>query len=146
MIGLFHYRFDEFKRLLGDDKVDFIFDDKIEKRMIRARWDAYVNSRPPVIRARFGASPRFEDDKKFLPLQGADLVAGWSRYCLDSNREISFSELSSRRSISPVSKTDFVWQIVLHRTEDEIPEYLLDAARRSAPNDTVVWDIKHPNR
>ena len=37
----------------------------------------YMNKRPPDVRPYYGTTPRFEDDQKCLPLQGADLWAWW---------------------------------------------------------------------
>lgn len=61
------------------ETVDFYFDERAEKKQIREAWDEYMSSRPEEIRAFYGNEPRFEDDKKFLPLQAADLWAWWVR-------------------------------------------------------------------
>jgi Protein of unknown function (DUF3800) len=54
-----------------DEKVDFIFDNQSEKGFI-----IYLkNEEGKKTRQYHGATPRFEDDKDFLPLQAADLWA-----------------------------------------------------------------------
>jgi Protein of unknown function (DUF3800) len=71
------------------ETVDFIFDDRTEKRFILSAWDEIVEklAHYSEIQLPFGSSPRFEDDQKFLPLQAADLWAWWVRewYEEDSN-------------------------------------------------------------
>jgi len=62
-----------------DQKVDFIFDDQSEKSYILAAWDEIVEGQVDEIRDRFGATPRFENDQEFLPLQAADFLAWWVR-------------------------------------------------------------------
>jgi hypothetical protein len=62
-----------------DEKVDFIFDEKTEKHPILEAWEEYVGTRDDEVRAYYGATPRFENDQDFLPLQAADLWAWWVR-------------------------------------------------------------------
>ena len=57
------------------EKVDFIFDNQSEKASILSAWGDYIDARPDNIRNYYGATPRFEDDQTFLPLQSADLWA-----------------------------------------------------------------------
>jgi hypothetical protein len=63
-----------------DEKVDFIFDNQTEKGFLLKAWDGYLkNQEKQNLRQHYGATPRFEDDKEFLPLQAADLWAWWVR-------------------------------------------------------------------
>jgi Protein of unknown function (DUF3800) len=62
-----------------NETVDFIFDDQTEKSFIMSAWNEYLAARPDDIRDYYGATPRFENDQKFLPLQAADLWAWWVR-------------------------------------------------------------------
>jgi hypothetical protein len=59
--------------------VDFYFDDRAEKGVILGFWDEYLAARAPAERAMYGATPRFECDDDFLPLQAADFHAWWVR-------------------------------------------------------------------
>jgi hypothetical protein len=61
------------------ETVDFIFDDQSEKSYILAGWDDFVSEMPEEERQYYGATPRFENDQDFLPLQAADLWAWWVR-------------------------------------------------------------------
>jgi hypothetical protein len=84
----FHIHRKEWKSLPPDQPVDFFFDQRNEKKPIRAAWDEYVERAPREdIRESFGSDPRFEDDQKFLALQTADLWAWWVRkwYAEDSS-------------------------------------------------------------
>ena len=77
-----------------NQKIDFIFDDRGEKRAILEAWDIFSVMQPDV-RSIFGATPRFEDDKEFLPLQAADMLAWFVRasygsYNLERNGVIVF--------------------------------------------------------
>ena len=67
------------KRIPVDQPVDFIFDEQTEKAVILEAWDRYIASRSVEIRALYGATPRFENDQRFLPLQAADFWAWWVR-------------------------------------------------------------------
>jgi hypothetical protein len=61
-----------------ENPVDFVFDDQaMEKDKIVRAWDAlreHADSRELI-----GSVPAFLDDKKFKPLQAADLIAWWVR-------------------------------------------------------------------
>lgn len=80
LLDHFHKNREKFKSKLPlDQKIDFIFDDRSEKSFILAAWDEIMEKKEPQERELFGATPRFEDDQDFLPLQGADLWAWWVR-------------------------------------------------------------------
>jgi hypothetical protein len=59
--------------------IDFIFDERSEKRQIQDAWDVYTATVPQDIRAITGRAPIFENDEKVLPLQAADMWAWWCR-------------------------------------------------------------------
>jgi hypothetical protein len=72
------------------DKVDFIFDDRVmEKKKIRDAWDSFKENAAAEARPYIGSDPRFEDDKEFLPLQAADLIAWWVRKMATEKRQIA---------------------------------------------------------
>jgi hypothetical protein len=80
LIDVFHLERELIKSEIPlDEQVDFIFDDQSEKSFILAAWDEYLAAREDDIRDYYGATPRFENDQKFLPLQAADLWAWWVR-------------------------------------------------------------------
>ena len=64
-----------------EEKIDFVFDDQVmEKGKIFDAWDKVKekNSRSDT-KDLIGSVPAFLDDKRFLPLQAADLIAWWIR-------------------------------------------------------------------
>lgn len=56
-----------------DVKVDFYFDERVEKRTVQRMWENYMRNRPDDFKKFYGAAPQFGDDNDFLPLQAADL-------------------------------------------------------------------------
>lgn len=61
------------------EKINFIFDERSEKKEIVAAWDDIVQQADEKAQRLVGATPRFENDRVFLPLQAADLWAWWVR-------------------------------------------------------------------
>ncbi len=93
---------EELCKVIGsEEKVDFYFDERSEKKIIISAWDNYVatSSRPD----RLGGTPRFESDDVFLPLQAADFLAWWVREMIESG--CSFEEM-----MNPV----YPWKIKEH--------------------------------
>jgi hypothetical protein len=80
LLDMFHTHKAEVTRIIPlEAKVDFIFDQQTEQREIHDAWDRYIAGRPKGLNERYGAIPRFEDDREFLPLQAADFWAWWVR-------------------------------------------------------------------
>jgi hypothetical protein len=80
LIDMFHNHRTAIRKIIPlDQKVDFVFDDQSEKRVILAAWSDYIAERPDEIRDYYGTQPRFENDQEFLPLQAADFWAWWVR-------------------------------------------------------------------
>lgn len=62
------------------EKIEFIFDNQPgQERIIRENWDSFINRIPEEYRGRIAGSPIFRDDRDILPLQAADLHAGYRR-------------------------------------------------------------------
>lgn len=122
-----------------DQEVDFIFDDQAEKGIILQAWDSYITHRPDSIRHLYGATPRFEDDKKFLPLQAADFWAWWVRkWYQQGGREAflkhDFGKWQIKRQSYPVIGIDF--------GEDQIAEAIASAARERIGPGRPIYDLK----
>lgn len=60
-----------------NNRVDFIFDDRAEKKILLEAYDRMVAISPHS--NRYGRTPRFEDDAEFMPLQAADFLVWWVR-------------------------------------------------------------------
>jgi hypothetical protein len=64
----------------SEEKVDFIFDTQHgQMDKVLASWEAFLSLAPPAARKIMGDPPIFRDDKRTLPLQAADLIAGLKR-------------------------------------------------------------------
>ena len=62
-----------------DAEIDFIFDEQVgEMNRILSAWEEFKNL-APVPNNHLGSVPIFRDEKKFLPLQAADMLAWFIR-------------------------------------------------------------------
>lgn len=62
---------------LGEEPIDFIFDDQSEKAALVGAWDLMKFAATPDIQPLLGDTPIFRPDDKVMPLQAADLYAWW---------------------------------------------------------------------
>jgi hypothetical protein len=116
-----------------DEQVDFIFDNQSEKSFILAAWDEIVEGRPDEVRKYYGATPRFEDDLKFLPLQAADLWAWWVREWYeedsaplpDKMRALDFGKWRGKKQRAVIA---------ISYTEDQIVDAIQGVIFASFPN------------
>jgi hypothetical protein len=137
LVDRFHAEHQLFAKALHSDRnVDFIFDDRSEKAPILAAWDEYKSRQEAHIRDRFGATPRFENDREFLPLQAADLWVWWVRKWYEDDpgpspakmEALDFEEWSGRkRSIVAISGD-----------EEQIFEYFKTLAMENFFDDSVI--------
>lgn len=76
LLDMFHLQRSRMTEVIpSEERIDFYFDNQAEKNAVVAMWDSYIKERPEETRLYYGATPRFEDDEEFLPLQAADLWA-----------------------------------------------------------------------
>ena len=89
LLDMFHLKRSDMSEIIPlDEKIDFFFDNQSEKKAIISSWENYVLERPDETRKYYGATPRFEDDEEFLPLQAADFWAWWVRkWCVEGTPE-----------------------------------------------------------
>lgn len=57
------------------EPIDLIFDERGEKDDVREGFAVFKESCRDEFKERLGVEPRFEDDRRFLPLQAADMLA-----------------------------------------------------------------------
>jgi hypothetical protein len=119
LLDHFHTRSDVTEKSVPQgETVDFIFDDRTEKKYILAAWDEIAERMSEDINRPFGSAPRFEDDRKFLPLQAADLWAWWVREWYEEDaspvpdklKALDFRSWKGRRR----------WKLVMSASEDEL--------------------------
>lgn len=114
------------KEVLGTDQpIDFIFDNRSERVFVQDAWKSSVETLPPEQRARFGEELRFGDDKKFLALQAADYIAGWTRYWIERNE---VPEIGAVYLGGHLVRGNLVPHVEMHLTEDVIVNYLVQVA------------------
>jgi hypothetical protein len=121
-----------------DATVDFYFDERREKKSIIESWDDYLSLRP--FRSNYGATPRFENDEDFLPLQAADFWAWWVRkWRIEGTPErIGKCDFGAFRK-NPERKY-FRMQTGIH--SEMIVEVLKGALRLQVPRTHQIWEIK----
>lgn len=99
-----------------DEPVDFIFDERIEGDDVRDAWSHYLSSIPDDVRALTGRKPIFEDDRKVLPLQAADLWAWWCRKTWLDNA----GRIPPNSYPVPWGQPDEIPQVILQWTPEDI--------------------------
>jgi hypothetical protein len=140
MMDYLHDRRELFPSLPMDEKIDFIFDSQSEKGIIYAAWDDYLLSKSPESRNRYGATPRFEDDNEFLPIQAADLWAWWVRkWYKDGNLtdRLGDDESISVKGIVESNKPHRA--IFISYSEDQLAKTFKSIASAMLPNE-VIYD------
>ena len=61
-------------------EIEFIFDSQPDQmKKVLSLWDEFIENTPLIHRSLIAGPPSFKDEKKFMPLQAADLHAGWVR-------------------------------------------------------------------
>lgn len=140
LLDMFHTYREKFPHVVPlDEQVDFYFDDQTEKRDILAAWDDYILNRPPEIREFYGATPRFENDKVFLPLQAADFLAWWVRkWYTDGKPEClqdgNFYTWHHKRSGYP--------HIQISVDENSLVEAIISQLKTILSPDHIIYDRK----
>ena len=133
----FHAGRSNFTSLIGEnDRVDFILDQQSEKKIILSFWDDYIAARPEKEILLFGATPRFEDDKQFLPLQAADLWAWWTRHWYTTGAINESPKLEIPNWMG--GKSD-IHVLNMRLDEDHIVEAFIELIKSSDP-DAAVYD------
>ncbi|WP_315742091.1 DUF3800 domain-containing protein [Bradyrhizobium sp. SZCCHNR1075] len=79
LLDNFHIHPIPMEKIPAGEPINFVFDERAEKKFILAAWNEIVERIADDIKHPLGSSPRFENDKRFLPLQAADLWAWWVR-------------------------------------------------------------------
>jgi hypothetical protein len=101
-----------------EEKIDFIFDERSEKVRVMQAWETVRNALPQRTARLYGATPRFEDDEDFLPLQAADFWAWWVRkWALE---DVPFGEGSYPWSSNPEKPP----KLFVSANEDDLIIYL----------------------
>ena len=139
LMDQFHkLRIDKPEMVPVDGVIDFYFDETSEKGPILRQWDEFMAHRFPQHRALYGATPRFEKDEDFLPIQAADFHAWWVRrwakeHGPDHVKDGDFSY--ANRTAKPI------YNLVMHITEDQLVETFISDIKAEYPG-APVRDLK----
>jgi hypothetical protein len=138
----FHNRRYIFEPLIDREvPIDLIFDDQMEKGLIISSWDQIVAAQPPQTKRNqySSLSPRFESDQKFLPLQAADFVAGWARYCIERAMPPAKGKMiiGGRQVANPI-----IPFVRMDMTEDDIVGFMVRIISANLPDWRYTCDIQ----
>lgn len=140
LVDLFHLNRRNMTQAIPiDQKIDFYFDDRMEKKPILEMWDNYMKARPEATKDFYGAAPRFEDDMILLPLQAADFWVWWVRkwYLERTPEKIkscafgSFGLRGERRFL----------RVEITYNEDQLVESLTKSARLQLDPGRPIYDV-----
>jgi Protein of unknown function (DUF3800) len=132
---------DKMMSWLPDEKIDFIFDDQSQKKIIYEAWDAYMASKEPDVRKQFGSTPRFENDNEFMPLQAADLWAWWVRKWYESGILDKIDESKAMVVPGLINSNTIRRSVFISYNEDQLVESLKSMLCAMFPTETI-YDSK----
>jgi hypothetical protein len=141
LLDMFHLTRDQIADVIPiDEQINFIFDYRDEKKTILSIWDEYLQARPGDVKKCYGATPRFEDDEKFLPLQSADLWAWWVRkwYNEGTPEKIlvgDFCEFNPKETRKHV-------RVEMSLNEEQLVDFIKCTLRGQINTDHIVCNVK----
>lgn len=143
LLAVFAKRRNELSQVINFvGKLDFIFDNKTEKSPIISTWDERISMLDEGAKEYYSNTPRFEDDREFLPLQAADLWAWWARKAMQDND----IEVLRTGRVGNWKELPRFGRVVMPFTEDTLTKTLMKTVRRQTRRDgkmpTVIYDIK----
>lgn len=141
LMGMFYQSRGEMKDYFSEEKIDFIFDNHINKNILVSSWDEYLSNVPAKLKKYYDATPRFEDDKEFLPLQGADLFAGLIRRGYKEGKTVDEIEPLNDKEIKRTIYKETI-RITIELNEDQIATNLKQMLRSIIGPNHVIYDVK----
>ena len=141
LMDTFHQYRPDMSDYFGDEPIDFYFDNHINKKAIISSWGDNLERRTEEMKKYYGATPRFEDDKIFLPLQGADLIAGIVREAYLAGQH---SKEVAKLEVKGINRTvrKNVISLATEFDEDQIAKYLKRVVQHLAGSNRVIYDSK----
>jgi hypothetical protein len=139
LLDKFHLERHRMVEVLGEEKIDFIFDEQVQKNRVYAMWDNYINNRSPEIRKYYGEMPRFEDDEKTIPLQCADLMAGWIKNMYVEGTPEKILELDFQ-GFAPLKNRKLL-RVEIIFNEQDIVKSLMKIVRTQLGPERVIVDL-----
>jgi hypothetical protein len=126
----------------NEEKIDFIFDKRAEKKAIDGVWEEYLTERPAESKKYYGANPRFEDDNEFLALQAADLWAWWVREWYEAGTP----EKMETCDFGTWKATKQPKGMAISFTEDQLAEFFVSYISERIEARRPIYDAKYSPR
>jgi hypothetical protein len=141
LMDMFHTHKARFEKVIPlEQKVDFIFDEQVEKKEVLLFWDDYIKQRPPEIQKYYGITPQFLDDKICPPLQAADFWAWWTRKWTErgTSEKMEFADFGIGKGLRrDHPKLHFSF------TEDDIVKDIIQSLRGMLGPERIIYDMKY---
>jgi hypothetical protein len=125
-----------------DAEIEFIFDKETSEKKLIAAWLADDRSYP-VLSSIYSKIPSFESDRRFPPLQAADMLAWRVRDSCPKSGSIH----------EPMPRLRPLWDnakpmkfIDMPLSEDGMVEMLMEGTADNMPSDTAIFDRKTGRR
>ncbi len=144
LMDRFHLERGRMREVFGDEKIDFYFDNGVDKKTVISIWDEYIKARPDDIRGYYGSVPRFEDDMDFLPLQAADFWVWWVRkwHSEGTPEKIATCDFGEFRPLGGRK----LLRVAIDVGEDDLVHNLGQVARNQIGPNRVIFDEKTGKR
>lgn len=136
LLDMFHSHRGKLDECFGDEKIDFYFDENTKKPLIISAWEYHKKHRKEGIAKYFGATPRFENDIEFLPLQAADLLAWWFRKSYEQGKP----EKIRRLDFAGYKKLKMLkFFIEIQYSQDHIIAELVKSVRKITDDGDIIY-------
>lgn len=124
--------------------VEYVFDEQGEIGEDAALWHRHIKSwQTPELAAQIGGTPKFEDDKKVLPLQAADMLAWHVR-----RRKERPDEKRSKWPTAPLEtllygETQITqdWLIKIAESTRQVPNFELVVGKQTRKQKNEIRDL-----
>ena len=141
LVDMFHlHRPRMVEAIPPEERIDFCFDNRVEKRAILAMWENYMQERPSEVKTYYGAAPVFKDDETCLPLQAADFWVWWVRkwYADGTPEKMRTCDFGSftLRGIRKFLRIDISFN------EDQLVTVMKRVLRTHIGPDRPIYDVK----
>jgi hypothetical protein len=110
--------------LKWNSPIDFVFDEQGKMGLETVAWYPVIkDGAPEAHKPYFGSPPIFRDDRKFLPLQAADLYAWSVRRNLRENKILHMPLRNELKSLWDMRKFD---QFIARKDLTELADYMTE--------------------
>ncbi|MGV3581082.1 MAG: DUF3800 domain-containing protein [Methylophilus sp.] len=139
LIDRFHLERSKMFEVFSNKRIDFYFDEQSQKKRVETMWGNYLANRPPETKSYYGQMPKFVNDEKCLPVQAADLLAGWARemYLSETPEKINKLDLEGFNSV----RKNKLMRIEISATQEQIVKDLIKVVRNQVGFGKLIFDL-----